>query len=157
MNQTEFLMDVDRAYAKWQTLLAQISPDEMSDPVMEGGWTLKDVIAHIAWYEGEMIGVLQSRALAGSELWELPNDERNASIYETFKNDPIDQILAQADKIHAALMPLLETLTDEELNGASHFAEMPPDWIPWEVIASNTSEHYRDHIPEVQNWLARKT
>lgn len=156
MEKAEFLAEIDQAYADWQALLAQIPPDEMSAPLMEGGWRLKDVIAHITFYEREMIGVLQTRTLKGSELWELPNDERNAVIYATYKADPVEQILADAAETHAALIPLLENLNDEELNDASHFAAMPADWVPWDLIAGNTFQHYRDHIPEVQTWLTNR-
>ena len=46
----------------------------------------------------------------------------------------------------------METLTDEDLLDASHFAEMPSNWKPWEVIASNTYEHYDDHLAELAAW-----
>jgi len=33
---------------------------------------------------------------------------------------------------------------------------MLPDWLPWIIIAENTSEHYDDHIPQVRTALEKK-
>jgi hypothetical protein len=33
---------------------------------------------------------------------------------------------------------------------------MPADWLPWRIIAENTSEHYRDHAAIVRAWLAKR-
>ncbi len=48
----------------------------------------------------------------------------------------------------------LRTLSDEDLIDPSSFPNMPPDWQPWMIIAQNTYEHYRDHILDVERWLA---
>jgi hypothetical protein len=157
ISKENFLTEIRLTYAEWQALISQIKPQEMNEPLQPGGWTLKDVIAHISWHEREMLEVIRSRALVGSELWELPTDERNAVIYEIYRPQPIHLVLVEATKTHADLVPALETLSDDELNDASHFVDMPPDWIPGELIASNTSEHYREHTPEVQAWLANKS
>jgi hypothetical protein len=46
-------------------------------------------------------------------------------------------------------LKFLEELADDDLLHASHFREMPSDWIPWQVIASNTFEHYPVHTADI--------
>src|SRR5687768_9949073 len=75
-----FLADLRTERAAWDALLAEIPIERMEEPNAIGDWTVKDVIAHVAWGEREMVGVLRQRALVGSELWNLDNETRNQAI-----------------------------------------------------------------------------
>jgi len=33
---------------------------------------------------------------------------------------------------------------------------MPADWRPWQVVASNTYEHYDDHAQQAEAWIAKR-
>ena len=149
----EFLKEVTIAYLAWQAILNLVSVAEMDQPMQPQGWSVKDVIAHITWHEREMINLIRQMALIGSALWQRPLDERNAAIYDLYKDKAFDEVLAEAEETHIELIPLLESLTDEQLNDSSHFAEMPPEWLPWDLIAGNTFRHYRDHTDDLRNWL----
>jgi hypothetical protein len=48
------------------------------------------------------------------------------------------------------MLALLKDLDESALDDAGSFAEMPPDWQPWSVIASNTYEHYDDHVKDLK-------
>jgi hypothetical protein len=128
----------------------------MTEAILPEGWSLKDIIAHVAWHEREMVGLLESKALAGSDWWNLPMDERNSLIYEQHKDMPLDEVLAWAEKEYARFAKAFEALPEEALNAPSFFENMPPDWTPWEIIADNTYIHYRDHIDDIETWLAAK-
>ena len=151
--QKEFLNLVVTAWGEFQEVLAKCSKAQMMMTGVDGTWSVKDIIAHITWFEREMIGMLQSRRLAGSELWDLPRDERNSKIYEQNLSANLVDVLAESKRIHAELCILIEGCSDEDLNMASMFKQMPPDWIPAEVIAGNTYEHYRDHSASIQIFL----
>jgi hypothetical protein len=110
-------------------------------------------MAHITWHEKEMVGLLQARALVGSDLWYLPTDERNLEIYKQNRDRELADIQTETGQVFPLLMSLLETLTQDELDNPARFAEMPAEWLPWEVIASNTYEHYDHHIEQVSSWL----
>jgi uncharacterized protein (TIGR03083 family) len=150
MDKIEFLSKVNETYQEYQSVLASLSGAKMLQPGTCGDWAVKDVIAHVTWYEREMVGVLKSRALVGSDWWNLSLDQRNAAIYESNKDLPLAEVLSKAESVHRELLKLLASLTDMDLLDASHFREMPPDWIPWEVIASNTFEHYPDHVEDIR-------
>ena len=118
--------------------------------------SVKDIIAHITWYEREMTGVIEARALVGSELWSVPLDERNEAIYRENKDRPLAEVLDEARQVHDRLMHQLESLSEQDLQDPGRFAEMPSDWKPWAVIASNTYEHYQHHVLQVSTWLANR-
>ena len=140
--------------ANWEAMLKQIDPDRLTLPSVAGSWSVKDIIAHIAWFEREMIDLIKGRALEGSELWNLPTDERNAAIYEENHELSLTQVMDESAQVFQQLLELLPTLSDEDLTTPGNFLNMPPDWHPGDIIAQNTYEHYQQHIPDLKRWIA---
>lgn len=154
MNVKQFQHTWRRDRAEWERVLAEVGEQRMLEPGLPGGWSVKDVIAHVNWYEREMVELLETRVLAGSELWAFPADERNVPIYEQNKDLALEEVLAESDRVFEQLWGMLSELADDDLMEASHFDQMPQEWEPWEVIASNTFEHYQEHIPDIRALLA---
>ena len=153
MTRERMLASLKQGREQWDALVARFTDEQMRQPLFADGWSLKDILAHVTWYEREMIGVIKARALVGSELWDLPTDERNIPIYKTNKDKSLEAVKAEAVQVYEALYEAAATLSDDDLNDARSFADMPEDWVPWEVIAGNSFEHYQQHIPELQAWL----
>lgn len=156
-NKTQFLDMVRGARRQLDALLAKVDKADMTQPGACGEWSVKDVVAHIVWHEREMIGLLKAHALVGSELWNLPTDQRNAAIFEENKERELDDVLEESPATFEQMMTWLDTLAEEDLFDASRFPGMPAEWRPLDVLASNTYEHYHDHIPQIEAWLAKKT
>ena len=138
----------------WLALIEQIDQNKMYLPGVSGEWSLKDVIAHITWHENEMVGMIKSHTLQGSDLWNLITDERNAIIHEENREKSLEQVLDESNQTYQQLIELLPTLSEEDLTNPENFTGMPPDWHPWTIIADNTYEHYQNHIADVERWLA---
>ena len=154
MKKTEFLDNLQFEHGAWDTLLASVVKDKMTEAIQPGGWSLKDIIAHIAWHENEMINLIEGEALVGSKWWEQPTDERNNLIYQEYKDRPLSEVLELAQAAFQGFLNAFESLPEAALNDPSLFKDMPGDWVPWELIASNSYQHYRQHIPEIEEWLA---
>lgn len=154
MDKPDFMAHLYRERAAWEALLASVDPARLEEPGLMGGWTLKDVIAHIAWHEREMVTVITKRALAGSAWWGLPFDERNERIYAQHKDQARDEVLAEAEASYRDFLAAFEAVSAADLNEAARWAEMPPDWEPWRVFSSNTYEHYRDHTADLRAALS---
>jgi hypothetical protein len=156
MTKEVFLRRLRDGRTQWEAALGDVGEERMELPGVAGEWTLKDVIAHVSWHELQMIEVIQTRALQGSDLWQLPREARNAAIYEANRDRPLDEVLAESAQAYRDLEALIETLDDEELNDPAYFANMPDEWEPWRIIASNCYSHYQEHIPDIQAWLNRQ-
>ncbi|HEX6780018.1 MAG TPA: maleylpyruvate isomerase N-terminal domain-containing protein [Ktedonobacterales bacterium] len=157
MNKAIFLETLQTGRAQWEALLTKVDQARMTEPGIEGEWSLKDILAHIAWYEREMVGILQTRALVGSSLWVLPNTERNAAIFDQNRNRSLSEVLTDAQHVYSELLHAAQSLTDDDLMDPSRYRDMPADWVPWKVFADNSYEHYVAHIPAIRSWLdARK-
>jgi uncharacterized damage-inducible protein DinB len=153
MKKEQLIAAVQTEHVRWETALRQIDKTQMTQPGVSGNWTIKDLIAHVTWHEREMVGVVGEMALVGSEWWNLSTDERNAAIYEAHKERPLDDVLTEAKEVHHQLLDALQTLSDEALVDPHHFRHMPDEWIPWQIIADNTFDHYRQHLPDIQTWV----
>ncbi|HEY7126794.1 MAG TPA: maleylpyruvate isomerase N-terminal domain-containing protein [Ktedonobacterales bacterium] len=153
MTQSELLSAMQTERAHLDAALAEVGEARMTQPGVEGDWSIKDLVAHIVWYEREMVALLQTRTLAGSDLWNLPNAERNAAIFAQGRERPLQDVLREAQHVYAQLLEQARTLSDEEINDARRFQGMPEAWVPWRILAENTWEHYRDHAASIRVWL----
>ena len=158
MDRTSFITSLIDTRAQWDTLIAQIDEQWMLEPGVEGKWSIKDIIAHILWNELEMIPLIQTRSLVGSDLWQLPQDERNEAVYHLYRDAPLRDILSQECEAYNQLLQEARTLNDEELNDPHRFKDMPDSagWIPWRIIAGCSFTHYLDHMNSIKAWLAQR-
>ncbi|HPC05137.1 MAG TPA: DinB family protein [Anaerolineaceae bacterium] len=136
-------------------LLADIPLERLEEPLVPGGWSLKDITAHITWYEREVIPALLTRVLEGSELWELPLEERNQVIYQQNKDRLLADVLAEAKDVFPRFVQAVAALDDADLEDPARFQYMPAIWKPVDLITSNSTEHYIEHTTQVHTWLAK--
>ena len=153
MTKDELLLALQVGHLVLDGTLAQAGEERMTVPGAQGDWTIKDIMAHILWYEREMAHLLQTRALAGSDLWNLPLDERNALIFTQNHARPLQEVMAEARQVYAQLLEQAQTLSDDELNDPRRFQAMPDDWVPWQILADNTWAHEREHAASIRAWL----
>jgi len=152
----EFVNRVERSWKAWLDTVACVTRERAAESGFHKDWTLTDVIAHVTWYEKQMIGLLEAQRFVGSELWELPTDERNEIIREENAGRDHTEVLADAKNTHARMIGLLSQLGDEQLNDPAAFPGMPPDWTPALVFEGNMHEHYDGHAELVREYLARR-
>jgi hypothetical protein len=150
MTKQELLDKVSTTWSELEGTLAGIDLARLVSRRAEGDWTIKDALAHVTWYEQEMVGLLETRTFSGSPLWDLPLQPRNAAIYAQIKEGKLNDVLAQFHAVHARLVELLAGINEADLTDPAHFVGMPADWLPWQVISSNTYEHYPEHVQQIQ-------
>jgi len=153
MDKSQLLEHTRLAHATWEAALARLDEAQILAPGAGGTWSLKDVIAHLAWHEREMIELVRSHVLAGSEMWGWPLDERNHAIYLANCDRPLEDILQEEQQAYAELVACLESLEEADLHEPARFTGMPENWKPWELIAENTYQHFQDHLPEAESLL----
>lgn len=152
MDRAIFLERLAAGRRAWEEALARVPEARMTEPCLEGGWSVKDVVAHVCWSEREMLGVLRERALVGSELWALGQDERNAAIHEENRDRPLADILVEERATWEALRPDLEALSAEDLVERARFrgmSGMPEGILPWRIFAGNTFIHHEEHAGQL--------
>jgi muconolactone delta-isomerase len=153
MTRTNLIDELRTVRQAWDLVLGGLESDALVQPGAVGDWSAKDVVAHVTWSERETAGMLRARALVGSELWRLPEEARNAAVYEENRDRPVQDILSESAVVHGELLAVLEGIPEAELLGAAWFRALPGDWPPYRVVEVNVTEHYRHHLADLRRWL----
>ena len=148
-----FIQSVKKNRAALEKAIASLDRKMLTRPGVTGKWSIKDILAHITWFDREMVGILEAKAFISSDLWSLPPDKRNAVIHKRAKPHSLEKVLAEAERVYKALLLSLADLRDTDLHNPAAFPGMPDDWTPWEVIAGNTYDHYQEHLTDILTWL----
>ena len=109
MDKATLLKTLTETRAAWEALLAQIDEEQMQKPGAAGKWSVKDVIAHVASGESELVPVLRTHVL--SDLWNLSDDERNEIEYQQNKDRPLNDIVNEERQAYTALLEEVQQLS----------------------------------------------
>ena len=146
---------LERAWRDREALAALwsgLSDEEMTRrPGPQPEWSVKDVIAHITWWEGSVVNWV-SRALSGEMLARTETtDEVNAHVFEDNRDLPLATVLDAFEASFPPLESLLNRLTDEEINDAEicDIRGMPL----LNFLVGNTFAHYADHVDDLRAYV----
>jgi len=136
---------IARVEASWAALMDAIGgiPEErMREPGVAGDWSITDILAHVAWWEGRAIGTVE-RSLAGEPEPELGNDtvdSLNAGVYEERADWTVEQTLEELHGTHERFMAALR-----------QHSTIDPD-----LIEGDTFEHFDEHAADIRAWRERE-
>lgn len=139
---------------EWDEALAKVSKERMLVPGASGKWSIKDIIAHVTWWEGQTAGMLQTKALSNVKLWQMPQDVRNDAVYMENRDRPLDEIRQESVAASLWLIASIESLQEDDLTDPSRYRQMPAEWTPWRVVVANSYAHYYQHLPDIRAWAA---
>ncbi len=118
------------------------------------GWTIKEVLAHLAGWDDATI--LALKAFLAGEAPPVPAsrgiDPYNAQTVAERSNLNYDQIVREWDMVRDQLTPMLESLTDEKLA-----ATIVAPWGPSMTVATlirDMAEHEAEHADVLRARLA---
>jgi hypothetical protein len=157
MTKPELIDLVRSRRAEWDVCIAQVPQDKMTIPNSIGTWSIKDIIAHLTYYELWMANRLHER-LRGEVYypneWDMMHwDARNALIYERDKNIPLEDVLRASKEAFQQLVDGIEANPESFLLEPQQFEGLPMPILVWDMIRSEVYDHYRQHIPSIQEWL----
>jgi hypothetical protein len=142
---------------RWEALLTEVGDARMTTAIPALGWSGKDIVAHITWYEQQMAGLLQPHSGPGPArdwLWECAADKRNAILFWAHHDDLLPDVCAEARQAYSQLVTSVKRITAANLRVPQRFPDMPRGWQPWQLIARHSYKHYEEHIPGIRAWLA---
>lgn len=144
---TEMLQRVRTTRDAFDEALAAVPPERMTEPGVNGDWTVKDLLAHIAWWDRHLL----QRLRTGQEPLYAPGDDprevtvaANAAIFTEHHDRPLDDVRAEFDAAHRELLAALEALPPE----------VAADEEMYDTVGADTFGHYPDHAETLRAWLA---
>jgi hypothetical protein len=149
---------------EWDALIAQIPDRARTKPALAGGWSVKDLIAHVAAYENwtaaQIRAANEDRAPTDRELYgveEMPPeskgwdlDRQNAAIHARYKNMPLAEVMTFSNQAFADLVAAVEAVFDEDIarTGAQTWTG---DTTLLEIIPGQCYAHYEQHAGELRS------
>jgi uncharacterized damage-inducible protein DinB len=129
-----------------------LSFTQLSTPYREGGWTLRQVVHHVA---DSHINAYVRVKLALTEDWPTikPYDEEAwAKLHDVAA--PIEWSLELVESLHARWVMLLQSLKDEQWKRGCHHPENGPMTV--EVLALLYAWHSRHHVAHITHLRAKE-
>ena len=155
----QLLDEMRTARSNWEAILAEVGEARLTEPGVEGDWSLKDIIAHITYFEtwaaDNVMAFRSGEPQPQSEYKGLEMDEENARIYERLRAKPLPQVLQESQVSFQRSIEAVQGLRDEDLYDPEYTRVPDADWTVFDLIEGDTFEHYNDHITPVRAWLDR--
>jgi len=139
--------------AELEEVLGGMTPEQMQRPGVAGDWTVRDVLAHLLWYEREELELITEYGVAASPLWEVPYERRNQLIREELRDLPLEAVLGQLRGVFAQFVAAVDALSDEDLVTPGRFPGTSADRLPWRDIGLNSWMHEGEHVEGIRAWL----
>ena len=141
---------------RWRALLAEVGPDRMDISGAEGPWSVKQIVAHLTWYEGVIVEGARQLMSTGTFVREglraLSIDERNAILADQSRARSVPDVLAESERVFGQLLAVVAGCPDDLLNDPRRLG-LPDDVAPWTLVANNSYAHYQQHAQAIRDWL----
>ena len=149
--------------AVWDGLIAALPASILTLAALPDGWSVKDLIAHIAAYEqwtaAQIAAATANRTATDQELYgveHLPEaaagwdgDQQNAAIYAQYKHVPLTDVLALAQRAFADLAAAVAAVPEDDLHRA-HVQAWTGRMTLLEIVPAQSYEHYQQHIDDLR-------
>ncbi|MCA9877004.1 MAG: ClbS/DfsB family four-helix bundle protein [Thermomicrobiales bacterium] len=164
----ELLQRVQEKRVDFDNLLATVPDITVEEPNLPNGWSVKDLLAHVAAYERWMAGhigaVTEGRVPTNEDLYEggavldsgdpFDLDTLNASIYEHFHDMPWPTVRAFAGESYTALIDAISAVPEDDFN-----REGLHGWLDNGTLLSRLPEltygHYTEHDADLRTVAGR--
>jgi hypothetical protein len=139
---------VTNGWWRFQRALEQFTETEMDEVRIQDNWTVKDIVAHIAFWERNLLNRLDrieagQPPVSSDEGYTTADIDRlNLENYQAHQQSYLHEVLAEAAATHEALFSVLLRLP--EGSGDERF---------WQMIAGDTYEHYQEHLQSFEEYF----
>lgn len=158
MTRSELLARMGDERKTLEELYEKFDVSDLEKPMLDDGWSIKDVMAHIAAWERRLTNAITAVRRGERPAW--PEEGYSLSDADVDALNARDRDASAARSL-AAVRVDAETAYREALAAITPFSDaqladsMNPERPPWEaVIRANTDQHYREHIDQIESWLA---
>jgi hypothetical protein len=156
MNKKNVLDRVNQSRAHFESVLAPYNDDQLVNLISPAGWTLKDVMAHVMYWEAyaldrfREVSAGQKPRLFG-DLTPAQVDEINHGWLEDGRQQTLDEVKTAFKQVHQDLLAAVEAVPED--TDHSWWSLWPDHNFPWRLVEWNTWGHYAEHLQDMEKWL----
>ena len=160
ISKAQLLNEMKDEQAHFEALLDEIGEAHMTQPDVAGGWSIKDIVAHLTGWRRRTVARFQA-ALRHESSFSPPwpshletDDEINAWIYAASKDRPLSDVLAESREVFQQLLDTLNAFPEAALLDPTRFG-----WVEDEPPSGAAFfDHFHDeHEADMRAWLGKIT
>jgi len=145
MNKNELIAMVESRCNQIETILAEKTSAELEREIRDN-WSFKDTLAHIAFWDGELLDFYELVLRGASISPQLEDDDTiNARVYEANHNRSLEAVATDFRQVYQRLIERLKQTSQEQLDNSSPVVE---NWTLASHIISNM-DHVVEHLTPV--------
>ena len=126
---------------------AGLSDSQLTEPGVTGTWSVKDLIAHVTWWEEEALKHLPLIIKGGTPPRYSTKyggiDAFNAQMTEQKRGRSLSEVLTQMDETHRQLVDYVQTAPEEHFSKETRFRRR---------LRLDTYSHYPKHAKAIRGW-----
>jgi hypothetical protein len=150
MTRQQLLNRLEQAWATFKASYAGLTDEQLVEPGVTGDWSVKDILAHVSWWEEEALKhlphILQGGRPQRYSVLYGGIDAFNAQMTEQRRGLSLSEVLTQLDETHLRLIEYVQSVPEEQLNSETRFRRR---------LRSDTYSHYPIHAREIHEWRGR--
>jgi hypothetical protein len=160
VDKIQLLEWITASRAELDAVIAPLTAAQMVAPGAEGALSVKDLLAHVSWWERRTLRALAYAArgeappkLAAEGEGEAGVNLVNAETFAANRDRSLDDVRAEYAQSGRDLLAALEDYSEADLfdeEGFTRILEFPALYL----IAGDTYLHYPDHVASIRAWLA---
>jgi uncharacterized damage-inducible protein DinB len=158
MTVEEILDALDATRERLLTVLEPLPDEALEYPGTIGIWSVKDLLAHLAAWESELVTGLLSLQQGKKPTHLLAamaqRDTYNAQRYEENKERDLDRVFADFQDVRMKLESWIEEFNDRALKNPSQYKALNGQPL-WQLIKANSFGHEGEHVAAVGAFAAR--
>jgi hypothetical protein len=159
MDKQELIQKLEQSREEFLDTIEGLSEDEMEQPGAMEGWSVKDILAHIALWESELVKLLfqarQGRKPATVHFSGESVDERNAKWHHQSKERPLERVLDDFHCVRNQTVRRVEAFPDRDLDDPQRFPWLQGEPL-WKWIAEDSFEHEAEHTADIRKWREQR-
>src|SRR5918994_1820047 len=152
MNRQQLLKQLDKAWTAFKESYAGLSDSQLTEPGVTGDWSVKDMIAHVTWWEEETLKhlplIIQGGRPPRYSIQYGGIDAFNAQMTEQKRGLSLADVLRQLEETHRRLIAYVHSAPDEQFTRETRFRRR---------LRLDTYSHYPKHTQAIRAWRERST
>lgn len=149
------LEKIQAGRAGFDALLARFPADGLESSYPPVGWSVKDMLGHITYWEN--ITRQYFHTAANGVRPGVPNltnddlDRINGEVLRVNQKRPLAEMQADYTQVYQELWPLLAAMPEDEVDPWWNL--WPHSTTPLDWIGYTTYGHYEEHAADLRRWL----
>jgi uncharacterized protein (TIGR03083 family) len=147
MNRQQLVKKIDKAWAELKESYADLSDAQLAEPGAMGDWSVKDILAHVTWWEAEALKHLPLIIKEGRPPRYSTQyggiDAFNALMIEQKRGLPLAEVLQQQEETHRQLIAYIQNVPEEQFTRETRFRHR---------LRLDTYSHYPKHAKAIREW-----